>query len=100
MLAVMTFNVFLMVAALTGFGIGYFLFGWGEYEDPTKHPLMLKRRQSQRYKFKNCREVNTSLSTTQELLPRRGEEEVEVTFSPATFTTSGAVSCSCDDKAV
>ncbi|GFR86811.1 high affinity copper uptake protein 1 [Elysia marginata] len=33
MLSAMTYNVWLLVAVVIGFGLGYLFFGWGEYEE-------------------------------------------------------------------
>ncbi|XP_063710862.1 protein SLC31A2-like [Symsagittifera roscoffensis] len=37
MLVVMTFNVWLFVAVIFGYTVGFFLFGWWCASDPTKH---------------------------------------------------------------
>lgn len=66
MLAVMTFNLWLLIASLLGFGLGYFFFGWDEFEDPNA-----VRNRSRIRRGNHCGNPAgaASSSATQELLP-------------------------------
>ncbi|BFZ16732.1 hypothetical protein BsWGS_19771 [Bradybaena similaris] len=67
MLSVMTYNVWILIAVLAGFGLGYLFFGWGEYEEPSA-ALHLPAPSSSRSYLQSCGGVTPSSSATQELL--------------------------------
>ena len=95
MLSAMTYNVWLLVAVVVGFGLGYFFFGWGEYEEaagiiPVPASALCGqscgsgarssgRSYMQGYKsgLMGLKSATASASATQELLPlSKSEDEV------------------------
>ncbi|XP_005101551.1 probable low affinity copper uptake protein 2 [Aplysia californica] len=95
MLSVMTFNVWILVAVLVGFGIGYFFFGWGEYEEPSAAMRVYRVPVTKSYIANSCSDrVTASSSMTQELLPL-SESTDETIFRES---RSDSVLCSCDNS--
>ncbi|GFN93238.1 high affinity copper uptake protein 1 [Plakobranchus ocellatus] len=113
MLSAMTYNVWLLVAVIAGFGLGYFFFGWGEYEETAGfitvpaaavcHRATLSGANlTGRSYVQDCasglmglKVSSSSVSGTQELLPfnRFGEEEED----GEPFPLSANASCGgCD----
>lgn len=93
MLSVMTYNVWLLIAVLVGFGLGYFFFGWGEYEESSaalQGPMVA----SSRSYFQPCGGVTPSSSATQELLAFSKSDQ-DVTL-PEGVTNN--VRCTCSSK--
>ncbi|XP_041357518.1 LOW QUALITY PROTEIN: probable low affinity copper uptake protein 2 [Gigantopelta aegis] len=85
MLAVMTYNVWVLIATLAGLSLGYFCFGWRDYEYAVTFPTYPR---TQRTFAADCSNKNGE----QELLAL-GSENCEDT-SESVQTTS--IACSCD----
>lgn len=84
----MTYNVWILLSVMVGFGIGYFFFGWGDYEEPSAWSIP-KVPGSRHYSAKMCG-ATASSSGTQELLPR---DE-----SNTDMNRSNSVRCVCEDE--
>ncbi|KAK6188570.1 hypothetical protein SNE40_004718 [Patella caerulea] len=85
MLAVMTYNIWIGIAAIAGLGLGYFLFGWGEYEDGKRQEIMIVRP---------GRSTNCGEQLEQELLPLSKDASADTLIT----NVSGGLACTCDDE--
>ena len=86
MLAVMTYNVWVLIATVSGLGLGYFFFGWRDNEI-VGHISTPPRRQ--RSFAADC---SDGKSGEQELLPLGNDTCGDI--SGSTQTTS--IACTCD----
>uniref|UniRef100_A0A2C9M267 Copper transport protein n=1 Tax=Biomphalaria glabrata TaxID=6526 RepID=A0A2C9M267_BIOGL len=88
MLSVMTYNVWILAAVLIGLGLGYFFFGWGEYEEASAALHISKPSRSY---MQTCGDVSVSSSGTKELLLyNKADDDV-----PLTDSSSHNVRCTC-----
>ena len=90
MLSVMTYNVWILISVMLGFGIGYFFFGWGDYEEPSAWSIP-KASISRRYSAKMCGATTASSSGTQELLLQSDSK------ADTDMNRSNSVRCVCDE---
>lgn len=113
MLSAMTYNIWLLVAVVIGFGLGYFFFGWGEYEETaglipvpgsavcgSGQPGTCGGRsgrsylQGSRSGLMPLKNSASSVSATQELLPlSKSEDEVRGTFLNPSSSSCGGCDC-------
>ncbi|CAL1537998.1 unnamed protein product [Lymnaea stagnalis] len=93
MLAVMTYNIWILLAVLVGLGLGYFFFGWGEYEEAS---AALHVQRIPRSYLLTCGTITPSSSATQELLPMSKSED-DMQFDDS---KSSNVRCKCNNSSV
>ncbi|RUS73677.1 hypothetical protein EGW08_018559, partial [Elysia chlorotica] len=117
MLSAMTYNVWLLVAVVLGFGLGYFFFGWGEYEEtagviPVPASAVCGQRcgsgarssgrayaQGYRSGLMGLKAPTSSASATQELLPlSKSEDEVRDSLNQP--SSSDYNNCNCGTSKV
>ena len=117
MLSAMTYNAWLLVAVVVGFGLGYFFFGWGEYEEtagviPVSGSAACGQRCgsgariSGRSYVQGCasglmslKPSASSVSATQELLPLSKSED-EAGESLKISSSSDCGNCKCGTSRV
>ncbi|ESP03337.1 hypothetical protein LOTGIDRAFT_171571 [Lottia gigantea] len=85
MLAVMSYNAWVCTAAIAGLGLGYFFFGWGEFEDGKRREMMILHKKT----------FDCKIGEGQELEPLSKDVSSDTLLTTVT-TNSGGVACSCD----
>ncbi|CAG5116249.1 unnamed protein product [Candidula unifasciata] len=94
MLAVMTYNIWILISVLAGFGLGYLFFGWGEYEEPSAVLHLPPARSTSRSYLQTCGGVTPSSSATQELLSySKSDQDLNLKDS-----NTNSLHCSCSTK--